>query len=83
MTFSVSPSGQCAQRPLCRPVLSRAEMGLLLGMAALLALALACLGPVLSALVTLRNRRVPVMLRAPVSGQNRAHIVGGLRWLCA
>ncbi len=81
MTFSVSPSGQCAQRPLCRPVLPRAEMGLLLGMAALLALA--CLGPVLSALVTLRNRRVPVMLRAPVSGQNRAHIVGGLRWLCA
>ncbi|MBH1977698.1 MAG: hypothetical protein I8H67_04950 [Comamonadaceae bacterium] len=56
-------------------------MGLLLGMAALLALA--CLGPVLSALVTLRNRRVPVMLRAPVSGQNRAHIVGGLRWLRA
>ena len=81
MTFSVPPSGQCAQRSLCRPTLSRAEMGLLLGMAALLALA--CLGPVLSALVTLRNRRAPVMLCASMSGQNRAHIVGALRRLRA
>ncbi|MEZ5718098.1 MAG: hypothetical protein R3E55_06415 [Burkholderiaceae bacterium] len=47
MTLSVSPSGTRALRTLCRPTLSRAEMGLLLGMAALLALA--CLGPVLPA----------------------------------
>ena len=47
MTFSVPPSGQCAQRSLCRPTLSLAEMGLLLGMAALLVLA--WFGPVLPA----------------------------------
>ena len=47
MTFSVPPSGQCAQRSLCRQTLTRAEMGLLLGMAALLALA--WFGPVLPA----------------------------------
>ena len=39
MTLSVSPSGTRALRTLCRPTLSRAEMGLLLGMAALLVLA--------------------------------------------
>ena len=47
MTLSVSPSGTRALRTLCLPTLSRAEMGLLLGMAALLALA--WFGPVLPA----------------------------------
>jgi hypothetical protein len=47
MTLSVSPSGTRALRTLCRPTLSRAEMGLLLGMAALLVLA--WFGPVLPA----------------------------------
>ncbi|MGP1630587.1 MAG: hypothetical protein ACTS5V_11655 [Giesbergeria sp.] len=47
MTFSVPPSGPCAQRHLFRQTLSRVEVGLLVGVAGLLALAL--FGPVLPA----------------------------------